>query len=152
MGLVSTADIAVCVSKAKFTLSEVKLGIIPATISPYVVRRIGAANARRFFLTAEQISADMAIRTGLVHEVVEDTDGLEEMEAHFKKHILINSPAAVAASKELIDAVEGQPISPELIGTGALLHTSSLPHEACRGVVCYSSLMCGMCNGPPLCL
>ena len=97
--------------------TQVKLGLIPATISPYVVRRIGAAQARRYFLTAETIKSDVAQQIGLVHEVVKSADDLAELEAHFKRHILNNSPAGIKASKELIDAVAGQPITSELIGT-----------------------------------
>ena len=81
------------------------------------MRRIGAAQARRYFLTAETIKSDVAQQIGLVHEVVKSADDLAELEAHFKRHILNNSPAGIKASKELIDAVAGQPITSELIGT-----------------------------------
>lgn len=138
VGLVSTADISVGVSACKFTLSEVKLGLIPATISPYVVRRIGAAHARRYFLTAEAIEATKAHEIGLLHEVVEDQAGLDEWEAKFKKAILNNSPAAVAASKDLIDAVAGQPITPELIeDTAVRLCDARASEEGIEGLAAF---------------
>ena len=91
-------------------LSEVRLGLLPATISPYVIRRIGAAQCRRYFLTAEMFDADRALAMGLLHEVAADEDELAEWESKFRTAILGNSPSGVAASKELIDAVEGREI------------------------------------------
>ena len=70
MGLVACCDIAIASDAAKFSLSEVRLGLLPATISPYVVRKMGESNARRYFLTAEVFEASEAEKMGLVHEVV----------------------------------------------------------------------------------
>ena len=70
MGLVSCCDIAVAAHDATFALSEAKLGLIPATISPYVIEAIGARQARRYFLTAERFTAAEAFRIGLVHDIV----------------------------------------------------------------------------------
>jgi methylglutaconyl-CoA hydratase len=70
VGLIACCDIAVCVDTAKFTLSEVKLGLVPATISPYVISAIGARQARRYFLSAEMIDAKQAQQIGLIHECV----------------------------------------------------------------------------------
>src|SRR4051812_17054795 len=80
LGLVSTCDIAISVDTANYCLSEVKLGLIPATISPYVIRAMGARASHRYFLTAERFSAQEALRVGLVHEVVkaEELDGQVE--------------------------------------------------------------------------
>ena len=75
-----------------------------------MIRRIGAAQCRRYFLTAEMFDADRALSMGLLHEVAEDGDELATWEANFRKSILGNSPSGVAASKELIDAVEGREI------------------------------------------
>jgi methylglutaconyl-CoA hydratase len=119
VGLVSCCDVAVGVSKATFTLSEVKLGILPATISPYVIARIGAAQARRYFLTAEKISAPRAKEIGLLHEVVETEAELEAWAASFRDSIMVASPSAVAASKDLIRAVAGTPITSDLIADTA---------------------------------
>ena len=114
IGLISCCDMAVCVSSARFCLSEVKLGLLPATISPFVVARIGAGPARRYFLTAEAFSAQTAQGMGLVHEVVDDDAGLAEWEQTLMAAWRTNSPTAVTASKQLVSAVAGQPITPEL--------------------------------------
>lgn len=106
VGLVSCCDVAIAVEGATFfQLSEVKLGLIPATISPYVVQKLGAGHARRFFLTGEAISASKAYELGLVHELVDHKDGLEDWAQRLRKAIGLNSPMAVAASKELIRSV-----------------------------------------------
>ena len=115
VGLISACDIAVGVESAKFMLSEVRLGLLPATISPYVIRRIGAAQCRRYFLTAEMFGAQRALEMGLLHEVSSDADGLAEWEASFRKSVMGNSPSGVTASKELIDAVEGREIDETLM-------------------------------------
>src|SRR5439155_18621787 len=77
-GLVCCTDVAVAAPDAVFAFSEVKLGIVPAVISPFVFPRIGTARARRFFLTGERFDAETALRIGLVHEVAPDLDGAIE--------------------------------------------------------------------------
>ncbi|WP_343285501.1 enoyl-CoA hydratase-related protein [Inquilinus limosus] len=94
VGLVACCDIAIATEAASFSLSEVKLGLIPAVISPYVVRAIGARAARRYFLTAERFDAVEARRLGLVHELVE-SDGLEEAARQVLAALRGNGPAAV---------------------------------------------------------
>lgn len=115
VGLISCCDIAVAVSTASFTLSEVKLGLIPATISPYVIKRIGPQYARRFFLTAEQIESEMALRIGLVHEVVSDAQQLVEMEHKLMTALLAAAPSGVGAAKDLIHSIAGQPVTRSII-------------------------------------
>lgn len=115
VGLISCCDIALGLSKATFTLSEVKLGILPATISPYVIARIGPAHARRYFLTAERFTAPRAREIGLLHEVVETPEDLEQALAVLRKCIMEAAPSAVAASKDLIRGVAGQDITDDLI-------------------------------------
>lgn len=115
VGLVSVCDIAVGTPKVSFTLSEVKLGLLPATISPYVVRRMGEAQARRYFLTAEKIDADSALAMGILHELVDNNDGLDEWEGKFRKAFTVASPTGIAATKDLISAVAGREITPALI-------------------------------------
>lgn len=119
VGLVSCCDIALGVSKATFTLSEVKLGILPATISPYVIARIGTAQARRYFLTAERFTAVRAKEIGLLHEVVETQEELESAAASLRKCIMEAAPSAIAGSKDLIRAVAGQDITSDLIADTA---------------------------------
>lgn len=107
VGLVACCDIAIATEAASFSLSEVKLGLIPAVISPYVVRAIGARAARRYFLTAERFDAVEARRLGLVHELVAG-DGLEEAARQVLAALRGNGPAAVRAAKDLVAAVAGK--------------------------------------------
>ena len=108
VGLVAACDIVIASEAAAFMLSEVKLGLIPAVISPYVVRAIGARQARRYFLSAERIDPATACVLGLVHEVVADGE-LEATVDAMVTRLLKNSPAAMAASKDLIYAVSDRP-------------------------------------------
>jgi methylglutaconyl-CoA hydratase len=114
MGLVAACDIAVSVDTAWYCLSEVKIGLIPATISPYVLRAMGARAAQRWFLTAERFSAAEAHRIGFVHEVVA-TDALDAKVAELVKAFTGASPAAVRACKQLIADVAGREIDDALI-------------------------------------
>lgn len=98
VGLISVCDTAYCSINAKFSLTEVKLGLIPATISPYVNAKIGESNARYAGLSARILSASRAEKIGLVSEVVEDLDAVVNEEAH---RYLELAPAAVAATKAL---------------------------------------------------
>jgi methylglutaconyl-CoA hydratase len=118
VGLVACCDIVVAAISARFCLSEVKLGLIPAVISPYVVRAMGARAARRYFLTAEVFDAETARRLGLVHEVA-PADGLEEAAAPIIDALLQAGPNAQAAAKALIARVAGAPIDDALIADTA---------------------------------
>lgn len=114
VGLVAACDIAVSVDTATFCLSEVKLGLIPATISPYVVRAMGARASHRYFLTAERFDAIEAHRIGLVHEVV-TADALDD-KVNELTHALVNaSPNAVKACKQLVQDVANKDIDSALI-------------------------------------
>ena len=115
MGLVAACDMAVSVDTANFCLSEVKLGLIPATISPYVIRTMGARAAHRYFLTAERFDAREAHRIGFVHEVV-GAEQLDAKVAELTKALINASPAAVKACKRLVQDVANQEISSGLIG------------------------------------
>ena len=114
MGLVAACDMAVAVDTAGFCLSEVKLGLIPATISPYVVRAMGARAAHRYFLTAERFGAPEALRIGFVHEVVA-ADALDAKVDELLKALTSASPNAVRACKKLVIDVAGREISASLI-------------------------------------
>ena len=98
-GLVACCDIAVAAPDAVFGYSEVRLGIIPAVISPFVLPRIGAGAARRYFLTGERFDAETALRIGLVQEVAEDLDGAV---AAVIESLLQGGPEAVRAAKQLV--------------------------------------------------
>jgi methylglutaconyl-CoA hydratase len=114
LGLVSACDIAVCADTATFCLSEVKIGLIPATISPYVIRAIGPRASHRYFLTAERFSAAEAHRIGLVHESV-PIDALDATVQSLVQALCGNSPMAVRDAKRLVDGVTGQPIDADLM-------------------------------------
>lgn len=114
LGLVACCDIAVASSAAKFSLSEVRLGLTPATISPYVVRRIGQSHARRYFLTAEVFDAARAEEIGLVHRVSEPEE-LEAKGQEFVDLLLLGGPKSQAVSKDLIFRVSDREIDGELI-------------------------------------
>lgn len=101
VGLVSCCDIALASDKASFSLSEAKLGLAPAVISPYVIAAIGARQASRFFLTAERFSAEQARDVDLVHEVC-TPDALESRAAEFINTLLDNGPVALMACKALL--------------------------------------------------
>ena len=109
VGMVSVCDIAVASAKARFIFSEVKLGITPATISPYVGAAIGERQARRYFLTAELFDAETARDLGLIHQVVPPED-LETTVDGIVDAMMNNGPAAMVAAKALIQAVANKPI------------------------------------------
>ncbi|HXD06336.1 MAG TPA: enoyl-CoA hydratase/isomerase family protein, partial [Burkholderiaceae bacterium] len=114
MGLVAACDLAVAADNAHFCLSEVKLGLIPATISPYVVRAMGERAAQRYFLTAERFDAATAQRIGLIHEVATLSD-LDARVHQLTSALLGASPQALAACKRLLHEVCGRPIDTALI-------------------------------------
>ncbi|MFN2329490.1 MAG: enoyl-CoA hydratase/isomerase family protein [Chromatocurvus sp.] len=114
LGLVSCCDIAIAASTARFALSEVRIGLIPATIGPYVIAAIGERAARRFFVTGEAFDARSALRLGLVSEVVAPED-LETAVTQLCDTLLDNGPQAVRAAKDLITEICGLPASDELI-------------------------------------
>ncbi|MBS0508262.1 MAG: enoyl-CoA hydratase/isomerase family protein [Proteobacteria bacterium] len=113
-GLVACCDMAVVVDTAGFCLSEVKIGLIPATISPYVIRAMGARAAHRYFLTAERFSAQEALRIGFVHEVVA-AEQLDAKVDELLKALTSASPNAVRACKKLVLDVAGRDIDAQLI-------------------------------------
>ncbi len=113
VGLVSACDIAIAAERASFALTEVRLGLIPAVISPFVVRAVGESHARRFMLTGKRFGAETARRIGLVHEVV-DGEALEARGAEVVEMLLQCSPDAHRRAKALIDAVAGRPIDEAL--------------------------------------
>lgn len=114
MGLASACDICVASHDAKFATSEVRLGLVPSTISPYVIRAIGARQASRYFLTAERINAQQALNIGLAHEIC----ALEKLDAKVNEivqAILLGGPEAQASSKELIRLVDHQQVTESLL-------------------------------------
>ncbi|KPU96853.1 enoyl-CoA hydratase [Variovorax paradoxus] len=114
MGLVAACDMAVSVDSAWYCLSEVKIGLVPATISPYVLRAMGTRASQRYFLTAERFGAAEAHRIGFVHEVVA-ADALDAKVDELLKALTGASPAAVRACKQLVADVAGREIDDALI-------------------------------------
>jgi methylglutaconyl-CoA hydratase len=114
MGLVAACDIAIAADTVQFCLSEVRLGLIPATISPYVIRAMGARAAHRWFLTAERFSAAEAHRIGFVHEAVPGAQ-LDAKVAEITQALVNAGPEAVKACKQLVHDVAGHQITSGLI-------------------------------------
>lgn len=114
VGLVACCDLAVAADRAVFCLSEVRLGLIPSVISPYVVAAMGERTARRYFLTAERFSAEEAKSFGLVHEVT-TWEGLEARAEELIDGLLKGGPNAVVEAKRLVLDVAGRPRDTELL-------------------------------------
>ncbi|MGF1871049.1 enoyl-CoA hydratase-related protein [Photobacterium indicum] len=120
LGLICCCDIVIAQSDSQFCLSEVKLGLIPATIGPYVCRAIGVRYSRRYMLTAERIDANTAQHIGLIHLIVDteakvEENRLEQQIIQLTQAILNNSPAALQQAKALCHTCENQPIDKKLI-------------------------------------
>ncbi len=137
MGLASACDIAVASTRAVFATSEVKFGIIPSAISPYVLRAIGARQAYRYFQSAERIDAARAREIGLVHETVEP-EQLDAKVQEIVEALLVGGPAAQAAAKALIRAVNNQPINDTIVEDTAhrIAHLRATP-EAREGISAF---------------
>ncbi|MFN7369151.1 MAG: enoyl-CoA hydratase/isomerase family protein [Burkholderiales bacterium] len=113
IGLLAVCDLVVAVQSAQFCLSEVKLGLVPATIAPYVVRAIGLRQARRYALTAEKWDAAEAFRMGLVHDICTPEE-LDDKVHEWIQAVLNNSPQAVAVTKQLLHKVADSPLDERL--------------------------------------
>jgi methylglutaconyl-CoA hydratase len=118
MGLVAACDIAVAAFTAGFCLSETRLGLIPATIGPYVLRAMGASAARRYFLTAEKFDASEAFRIGLVHEIA-PPDELDAKVNTVLGALMATSANAVTEAKRLVRDLAGRPIDDALVADTA---------------------------------
>lgn len=105
VGLVSVCDVAIAMSDSKFGLSEVKLGILPAVISPYVIAKIGETHARALFLTGERFEAERALRIALVHRLVDTTEALDAAVYETVTQLKTSGPEAVRECKKLITYV-----------------------------------------------
>jgi methylglutaconyl-CoA hydratase len=118
MGLAAACDVLVAAEGMQFCLSEARLGLLPATIGPYVVRAMGEQAARRYFTTAERFDARVAQRLGFVHEVVA-ADALDAAVAGIVDAWVANGPAAVRACKQLVKDIAARPIDAALRGETA---------------------------------
>ncbi|MCC7414163.1 MAG: enoyl-CoA hydratase/isomerase family protein [Gammaproteobacteria bacterium] len=134
VGLVACCDIAIAVESATFCFSEARLGIVPAVISPYCVRAIGARAAQRYFLTAERFDAATALRLGLVHELTSG-EQLDVVIARVLADLAECGPAAQAACKDLVASVSGRPIDDELVSlTAELIAALRVSPEGQEGI------------------
>ena len=123
VGLVAVCDIVICTRDAKFGLAEVKLGILPAVISPYVIAKIGESHARALFMTGERFDAERALRIGLVHRVADDTAAMDAAINDTIAQIKTSGPDAVRECKKLIahvashDLIDSVPYTIEAIAS-----------------------------------
>jgi methylglutaconyl-CoA hydratase len=138
VGLVAACDIAMATQESVFALSEVRLGLIPATIAPYVIAAIGVRQAQRYMLTAERFSARVAQDMGLLHEVVVDADALDARLQALLQTLLANGPAAMAACKRLLAALSNQPVSADLVEeTARRIAATRATAEAQEGLAAF---------------
>ncbi|OXY83559.1 enoyl-CoA hydratase-related protein [Oceanimonas doudoroffii] len=136
LGLVCACDVVVAADDARFCLSETRLGLIPATISPYVLRVLGARQARRYMLSAEVIDAIRAERLGLVHEVT--TQPLQQAAAPVIESLLRGGPRAQIAAKALIRDYAGRPVNKALVTDSAQrLAALRVTDEAREGLAAF---------------
>ncbi|VFR40822.1 Methylglutaconyl-CoA hydratase [plant metagenome] len=137
MGLAAACDICVASTQASFATSEVRLGIIPAVISPYVVRAIGQRQCYRYFQTAERIGAERALALGLAHEVT-DPETLDAAVERLVEALLACGPQAQAAATSLIRAVADKPVDTDLIeDTAARIAQLRTTAEAREGLSAF---------------
>lgn len=136
VGLVAACDIAIAADPVQFALTEVRLGLIPATIGPYVVAAMGARACRRYFLTAERFGVAEAHRLGLVHEVV-GSDGLDAAAERHIENLLAAGPLALAAAKDLIRAVDGPVTDAMVADTAARIADARSGEEGREGLSAF---------------
>jgi methylglutaconyl-CoA hydratase len=130
VGLVAVCDIAVASRDAKFGLSEVKLGILPAVISPYVIAKIGQTHARALFLTGERFDAERALRIGLVHAVADDVDDVV-------RQLMTSGPEAVRECKKLIAHVAASDLSEAIPYTVEAIAARRVSEEGQSGMSAF---------------
>ena len=136
IGFLSACDIAVASEEAKFGLSEVKIGLVPAAISPFVIRRIGESKSREYFLTGKRISARKALEIGLINEVVSQKK-LKEKEEEITKLLLSSGPEAIAACKELIYKVPGMSFKEVKTFTAQMIANLRISQEGQEGMAAF---------------
>ena len=137
VGLVAVCDIVVCTREAKFGLAEVKLGILPAVISPYVIAKIGETHARALFLTGERFDSERALRIGLVHRAVDDTTALEAVIAEVIAQIKTSGPEAVRECKKLIAHVASHELVDSIPYTIETIATRRISEEGQSGMKAF---------------
>jgi methylglutaconyl-CoA hydratase len=134
VGLVAVCDIAITTRESKFGLSEVKLGILPAVISPYVIAKIGESHARALFMTGERFDAERALRIGLVHRVVDEADSLDAAVNDTLSQLMSSGPEAVRECKKLIAYVASHPLEDSIPYTIEAISTRRVSEEGQQGM------------------
>jgi methylglutaconyl-CoA hydratase len=137
VGLVAVCDIAIATRGSKFGLSEVKLGILPAVISPYVIGKIGASHARALFLTGERFDAERALRIGLVHRLVDDDAALDAAVADTLAQLASSGPEAVKACKKLIAFVSSNELAESIPYTIEAIAERRISEEGQQGMQAF---------------
>ena len=138
VGLVACCDIAIAAQEATFALSEAKLGLIPATIAPYVIEAMGARQARRYMLTAERFAAAEAYRIGLVHDLAPSVEALDARVNDLLGAILLAGPHAQKAAKTLVRVVAHRPIDERVIAdTAERIATVRASEEGREGIAAF---------------
>ena len=135
-GLVAACDIAIASHRAEFSLSEVKIGLVPACIGPYVIRRVGEAHARELFLTGRRISADRAVEVGLVNEAVSH-HLLGRRVEEYVDDLLSSGPEALKTAKELIDRVPSMDLDEAGPYTAEMIARLRVADEAQEGMTAF---------------
>ncbi len=135
-GFLSACDIAVASGEAKFGLSEVKIGLVPAAISPYVVRKIGESKAREYFLTGKRITARRALEIGLVNEVF-PLEMLRKKVNELVNLLLTSGPEAVASCKELVFRVSSMSLEDAKAYTAQMIASLRVSYEGQEGMTAF---------------
>jgi len=132
-GLVAVCDIAIASETAKFSLSEVKLGLVPACISPYVIRKVGEGRCREFFLTGERLTAHRALEAGLVNQVV-PLEELDQAVQEKANQLISSGPKALAMCKELLKNVPGMSFEKAKTYTADMIASMRIGDEGQEGM------------------
>lgn len=132
-GLVAVCDIAIASETAKFSLSEVKLGLVPACISPYVIRKVGEGKCREFFLTGERLTAKRALESGLVNQVV-PLEELDQAVQEKANQLISSGPSALAMCKELLKNVPGMSFEEAKTYTADMIASMRIGDEGQEGM------------------
>jgi methylglutaconyl-CoA hydratase len=135
-GLVAVCDIAVAAASARFSFSEVKLGLIPACISPYVMKKCGEGKCREFFLTGERLTAERALQSGLVNAVV-PLDELDEAVTHLVTQLLTSGPEAIRTCKILLQRVAEMPFEQAKKYTAEVIAQLRISDEGQEGMAAF---------------
>ena len=136
-GLAAACDITIAADSARFCFSEVKLGLIPAVISPYVVKAIGIRAAKMLFMSGEIVDAERAMALNLVQHCIKE-DNLWEFTQDYAKNITMNAPEAVQSAKKLVDYVANKPIDEELVyHTATLIAQKRVSAEGQQGLKAF---------------